>query len=144
MKFHHSQEAIDRLAGFLIDYIIAHPLPEIPDLIVTIPDSITSRPFSPPVYIAERLTDRFGWPVDGDVLFCAQPEKPQKGRSFEDRLEDTRPRYGILKENLLRRKHILLFDDIYASGQSLMEAGRLIREHDPKTVMALTLVKLRK
>lgn len=144
MKYHYSQEAADRLVEFLIDYLMANPLPERPDLIVTIPDSITNRPFKPTLYMAERLGSRFSWPVGNNIIHRARLEKPQKDRSFEERLEDTRPRYKIRGGDAVSNRHVLLFDDIYASGQSLKEAGYLIREHDPKSVMALTLVRLRK
>jgi len=144
MKYHYSREAADRLVEFLIDFLTANPLPDDPDLVITIPDTITNRPFSPTAYIAEQLGRRFRWPVGSKVIVRARLEKPQKDRSFEERLRDSRPRYALRNGNAARHKHILLFDDIYASGQSLKETGRLIREQNPKTLMALTLVRLRK
>lgn len=142
MKYHHSREAADRLSEFLIEYLADHPLPERPDLIVTVPDSIPNRPFSPAGYIAERLAGEFGWTARTDIIVRARLEKPQKDRSFEERLQDTRPRYALRHPDAVRGKNILLFDDIFATGKSLIEAAALIREHDPACLMALTLVKL--
>jgi predicted amidophosphoribosyltransferase len=55
---------------------------------------------------------------------------------------DSGPRYGFRHPEAVRGRKVLLLDDIFATGKSLTEAARLIREHDPAFLMALTLVKL--
>ncbi len=142
MKYHRSQEAADRLAAFLAAYLTDHHLPRRPDLIVTVPDSVPNRPFSPVGYIADRLAGEFAWTPRHDIIVRARLEKPQKDRSFEERLQDTRPRYALRHPEAVRGRNVLLFDDIFATGKSLIEAAGLIREHDPAFLMALTLVKL--
>jgi len=142
MKYHDSQEAADRLASFLAEYLTEHPLPFRPDLIVAVPDSIPNRPFSPVGYIAERIAELFCWEARQDIVVRARLEKPQKDRSFEERLADNRPRYTLHHPELLHGKNVLLFDDIFASGKSMLEAAELIRRHDPAHLMALTLVRL--
>lgn len=143
MKCHHSRPAADKLAAFLIGYLTSHPLPNRPDLIVTIPDSITNRPFSPVGYIADTVAEHFGWSCRHDMIVRTRLEKPQKDRSYKERLEDRRPRYALQYSDILAGRHILFFDDIYATGRSLIEAADLIRAGRPASIMALTLVKLR-
>jgi predicted amidophosphoribosyltransferase len=142
MKYHHSYEAADRLVIFLKEYLTEHPLPDPPSLIITVPDSVPNRPFSPAGYIADGIAAAFGWTACHDIIVRARLEKPQKQRSFEERLQDTRPRYMLRHPEAVRGECILLFDDIFATGKSLIEAANLIREHDPACLMALTLVKL--
>jgi len=144
MKYHYSQKAADRLASFLIDYLEENPLPDLPQAVITIPDSLTNRPFRPTAYLADAFGAHFGWPVRHDVIHRIRLEKPQKDRSFEDRLADTRPRYNLIHPEAVAGKQVLLFDDIYATGRSLTEAADLINEHAPRSLMALTLVKLGK
>ncbi len=142
MKYHYSREAADRLAAFLIDYLTDYPLPYRPDLIVTVPDSIPNRPFSPVGYIAERIANKLGWSARRDIIVRARLEKPQKDRSFEERLADNRPRYALRHPEAVRGKTVLLFDDIFATGKSFIEAAELIREQNPVCLMGLALVKL--
>lgn len=142
MKYHYSHEAADRLTVFLKEYLTDNPLPFRPDLIVTVPDSIPNRPFSPVGYIADRIAGEFGWTARHDIIVRARLEKPQKQRGFEERLQDTRPRYALRHPEAVRGRSVLLFDDIFATGKSLIEAANLIREHDPACLMAVTLVKL--
>jgi predicted amidophosphoribosyltransferase len=142
MKYQYSREAAERLAVFLIDYLTKHPLPYRPDLIVTVPDSIPNRPFSPVGHIAERVAEKFGWTARQDIIVRARLEKPQKDRSFEERLADNRARYALRYPEAVRGKTVLLFDDIFATGKSFIEAAELIRERDPIRLMGLTLVKL--
>lgn len=142
MKVHHSTAAADRLVSFLIRYLEENRLPSNPDLVITVPDSLTNRPFSPTEYLCDCLVNHFDWTARHDIITRIRQEKPQKDRSFEERIDDTRPRYGLRYPNDIRDKHVLLFDDIYATGRSLIEAADLIREQSPASVMALTLVRL--
>jgi len=142
MKYHYSLPAADRLASFMIDFLEDHPLPLSPDLIVTIPDSLTNRPFRPAAYLADAVAARFGWQARHDIIRRIRLEKPQKDRSFEERLADTRPRYGLENSKAVRGRQVLLFDDIYATGRSLTEAADLIYQCVPASLMILTLARL--
>jgi len=142
MKYHYSRKAADRLTIFLINYLQENPLPDQPGLVVTLPDSLTNRPFRPTAYLADAFGTHFGWPVRHDIIHPIRLEKPQKDRSFEERLADTEPRYDLRHPEAVTGKKVLLFDDIYATGRSLIEAADLINAHSPESLMALTLVKL--
>ncbi len=143
MKSEPSKEAADRLAAFIIKYLENHKWPQIPDVVLTIPDSVIDRPFSPVEYLYKKVAVHFDWSVRTDIIRRIRPGKPQRERSFEERLADTEPRYGLADPEAVRDKHLLLLDDIYATGRSLIEAAELIRAQSPKSIMALALVKLR-
>ena len=142
MKSGNADEAADRLAKLIIRYLDDHRLPENPEVVIAIPDSVPNRSSSPVENLCRRVADHFEWPVGIDLIRRIRSEKPQKERSFEERLADTNPRYRLTDPGSVRNKRVLLFDDIYATGRSLIEAAELILEHSPKSIMALTLVKL--
>jgi predicted amidophosphoribosyltransferase len=142
LKSDYSTAAADRLAELLIQFLESHPLPQKPDLVVTIPDSLTNRPFKPVAYLADQAADHFGWSARHDIIYPVRIEKPQRERSFKERMADLQPRYNLRHSDAVHGKSVLLFDDIFATGQSIIEAADLIREHSPAFVMALTLAKL--
>lgn len=142
MKYHQNEQAAEKLSGILIDFIKEYPFPENPDLVITIPDTIINRPLSPVKYLAESICKDFDWPVRHDVFSHIKVGPPQKTRTFEERIEDNVKRYRLDFPKLVSEKNILLFDDIFATGQSMIEAAQLIWEQRPQTVMAMTLVKL--
>jgi predicted amidophosphoribosyltransferase len=142
MKNSHSTEAADRLRSFLILFLEENPLPRPPEVIVTIPDSQPDRPFRPMAYLADGVGNHFGWSSRHDIIHPIRSGKPQKERSFEARLADKQPRYDLQHPEAVEGRIILLFDDVYATGSSLIEAAGLISEHAAASIMALTLAKL--
>ncbi len=142
MKYRHSVRAAERLAAFLINYLKINPFPNPPYVLITVPDSITNRPFSPVGYLADQVASHFGWIARHDILARLRLEKPQKDRDFKEKLADKRLRYFLKHPRAVKGKHILLFDDIYDTGRSLTEAAHLINEQSPASLTALTLVKL--
>jgi predicted amidophosphoribosyltransferase len=142
MKQSNSKAAADRLKSFIIPILEEKKLPHQPDLMVTIPDSVPDRRFRSVAYLSDKIADHFGWGARHDIIDLVRQEKPQKERSFRERLADTQPRYTLRYPDVIKGRHVLLFDDIYATGKSLIEAAELIRKNSPASVMAITLVKL--
>jgi predicted amidophosphoribosyltransferase len=138
----NSVKAADRLSEFLIGYLEEGPLPHTPDILVTIPDSIGKHSFSPVQHMAQSLAVRFGWELRHDIFVHARITKPQKSRGFEERLNDERPRYRLAESSFAENRHILIFDDIFATGKTLIEAGNLLAQCSPASVMALVIAQL--
>ncbi|MEE9443347.1 MAG: hypothetical protein V3V99_11850 [candidate division Zixibacteria bacterium] len=142
MKYRQNAQAAKKLSGILISFIREYPLPQHPDLIITIPDTITNCPISPVKYLAEAIGKEFNWPVRHDIFSHINVGPPQKARTFNERIEDNLRRYRLDYPELVQEKNILLFDDIFATGQSMIEAAQHIWDQRPRTVMAMALVKL--
>ncbi|MFH1699339.1 MAG: hypothetical protein ABIE07_02030 [Candidatus Zixiibacteriota bacterium] len=142
MKYRQNTEAARKLTKILIDFIREYPFPQNPNLVITIPDTMTNRQNSPVKYLAEAIGKEFNWLVRHDIFSNIKVGLPQKTRTFDERIEDIHKRYRLNCPQLVQGKHILLFDDIFATGQSMIEAAQHIWDHHPHTVMAMTLVKL--
>jgi predicted amidophosphoribosyltransferase len=142
MKNECSRSAADRLIELLIEYLRQNPLPRRPELIIPLPDSILDRSFKSTEYMADALADYFGCLSRHDIVCPIGIGQPQKERSIEERLADSKPRYEIREAEILEGRVVLLLDDIYASGRSMIEAGELINQNHPEYMMALAVIKL--
>jgi len=113
------------------------------DAIVPVPPS-KSRPFQPVEAIALELGKLIDLPVVTDYLIKVKETPPLK--SFDDPLERKELLKGAFKVKDLRfeGKVLLVFDDIYRSGETLTEITRVLYEEGKvRAVYVLTLTKTR-
>lgn len=137
-----SPDATGLIARVIEHFLDNHPLPAQPDLIIPIPDSVPDRVFHPVHFLAERLSERFSCRLAGNVITRSVNEKPQRERSFEDRLSDRRLLYKIENPQMVAGKQVLIFDDIFATGRSVTDAARVISECHPSKIMVLVVARL--
>ncbi len=142
MKYQYVKTAAERLLKFTCQGLKKIKLPYHPDLIVSIPDSLINRPFSPTRLIASGLAEYYYAEYIDDLIQRKRLGPAQKNRLFNDKISDQRLRYSLLDRDSVRGKHILLFDDIFDTGQTALEAGRHLRSAGAKSIMLVTLAYL--
>ena len=135
-------DAVNLLTRVLNHYLDQHPLLARPDLIVPIPDSVPNRIFHPVHSLAEKLSERFSGRLAENIISRAVIEKPQRDRSYAERIIDGRLLYKVEHPEVIVGKQILIFDDIYATGRSVSDAARVISECHPKVLMVLVMAWL--
>ncbi len=114
------------------------------NLIIPIPPSDISREFQPVYEIVKNIGEITGIEVDFTIL------KKLKSTSQIKEIENASQRKEILKDaffiqkNSLIGKNVLLFDDLYRSGDTLNEVCKTINElGGAKNIYVLTITKTR-
>jgi competence protein ComFC len=114
------------------------------DLIIPIPPSDTSRDFQPVYEIAKAIGLLNKLHVDFDTL------KKLKSTSQLKTIEEPAKRREILKDafditsDILKGKNVLLFDDLFRSGESLNTVHDVIKNKgNAANVYVLTITKTR-
>lgn len=127
-------------AEFLKKYLAAWQL----SYIIPIPPSDTTRPFQPVYKLAEAIGKLCNLQVDYNLL------KKVKSTSQLKEIEDPEQRKAILDgafdttQNSLTGRNILLFDDLYRSGETLKAAAQILKNKaGVKNVYILTITKTR-
>jgi ComF family protein len=59
--------------------------------------------------------------------------------SREDRHENLRDAFGLLKPRAVRGKHVVLIDDVMTTGATLYWAARAIKEAEPASISAIVI-----
>lgn len=112
------------------------------DFIATVPPSFTSRPFDPVSLLAERISKKtkIGW--EKDVLKRTRITSQQK-RFFDRELkeENVKLAFGLNDPQLINCKKILLLDDLYASGSTINQISRILRQAGADKISVLVLAK---
>jgi predicted amidophosphoribosyltransferase len=114
------------------------------DVIIPIPPSDITREFQPVYEMAKSIGRLVGLPVDLNTL------KKVKSTSQLKNIEAPETRREILKDafsinfNALSGKDVLIFDDLYRSGETLNAASDVIMNiGKARNVYVLTITKTR-
>lgn len=122
MKFHDDLAQAEPIARTVAAFI--RGMPELADIsaIVPVPPSEWRRSYQPVEVVAARVGELLRLPAPNDYLLKTKPTKPLH------RISDRRPRPDELNDafaimdKCFANRHVLLFDDIYRFGQTLMAA----------------------
>ena len=112
--------------------------------IIPIPPSDTNRPFQPVVEIASNLGNLLNRPVHANYLTKVKQTVLLKSLSnVESKQTEIQGAFAI-KSQHLKKRWVLLFDDLYDSGSTLKEATKVLYEQGRVSyVFVLTLTKTR-
>lgn len=114
-------------------------------LLVPIPlhkKKLQSRGFNQAEIIAEAIAKEFGVKTSTKVLQRKKQTNPQYSQNREERKQNLEGAFAIRDRNTPTQTHIIIIDDIYTSGATLLEAIKAIRKAGMKnTVSFFTLAK---
>lgn len=111
-----------------------------PDLIVAVPLSRKKqrvRGFNQSLYLAERLGEKTGIPVDGDLVFKVRDTKSQKKLDASARRKNLKGAFGVKRR--VDGKRILVIDDVYTTGSTMEEMASCLRRNGAEKVYFLTV-----
>ena len=149
VKYRHDRTKIPAIAEIVSEFVkgqIAvdehrdHPFPE---AIIPIPPS-TFRDFQPVIAIAAKIGEMLDLPAALNYLIKVKRTPPLKSLAHnESRQEQLKGAFDLQSHNGNFR-YVLLFDDIYRSGETLTEATHLLRNKGGVShVHVLTLTQTR-
>jgi len=114
------------------------------DVIIPIPPSDQTRPFQPVYELAKSIGKKCDLPIDFSFLKKVKATSELKG------IDDAEKRREILKDafdveaNSLTEKDVLLFDDLFRSGETLQAATDvLLKKGKARNIYVLTVTKTR-
>jgi len=130
-----AQELARRLADFL------HQRPELPvvDAVIPVPPS-TERAFDPVTELGRELAEQLGSPVLLGVLVKTRATRLQKeSRSVAQKQANVAGAFAVNGD--VRGKRLLVLDDLFDSGATLIEATRVLTRAGAASLIVLTLTK---
>lgn len=144
LKYCHDKTKVDIITTEVVNYFSKNCAQWKIDVIVPIPPSDTSRAFQPVYELATSIGKKLKIPVDKSSLIKTKPTSQLK--SIEDPDERKKILQGAfdIKLTTLQNKNVLLFDDLFRSGETLNTAAEVIlRKGKAKNIYVLTITKTR-
>ena len=112
------------------------------EAIVPIPLSSTrlrERGYNQAQLLARELAKGFSLPLAQNYLLRTRHTRPQTFLDEKQRWTNIKGAFTIRKPNALKRKNILLIDDLLTTGATASEAARVLKSAGAGTVGILTL-----
>jgi len=146
LKYQYNRENIELLTNIILNefndsirFMFNKPI----DVIIPIPPSNSNRPFQPLQELCNSVSFKLGIPYDKNYL-----NKDSSAQIKE--ISDSESRKSILKKSLTisglkyKGKTILLFDDLFRSGDTLNTVAELLKkEGQVGNIYVLTVTKTR-
>ena len=93
-----------------------------------------------------RIADRISYDlssirIEGDILIRTSPTVPQSALGRDQRSRNIKNAFGLHREKKIKGKKILLIDDVYTTGATVSECGRLLLNRGAEQVDVLTLAR---
>ncbi len=136
-------QAADMLVTEMIEFIQIHPTYERAAIVIATPPS---KPGSPnlPVYLAKEVATRLSKVNGTSWIHKVRPNRPMKDcQTIEEKINNVKGVFALLPDyrDSIKGQSIILIDDIYQTGFTLNEVGRVVRDAEAQAVLGLVATK---
>lgn len=114
------------------------------DMVLPVPLHISRlrwRGFNQSLLLARSLAKRSSLPIDPSLLVRSRATIPQVGLSESERRRNTAGAFAVTQPGKIRRRSVLLIDDVYTTGATLNECAKTLRRAGARRVDALVLLR---
>ena len=114
------------------------------DIIIPVPmfkTKIRKRGYNQSELMAKEIAKNVGIKVYTDVLIKIKDNKVQSSLNKQDREENTKNVYNLVNSEKIYNKRILIFDDIYTTGNTVEACKKELVKAKPSKIGILTLAK---
>jgi competence protein ComFC len=144
LKYRKDSGRVEKISSQAAHFLDKHKTGWQLDMIIPIPPSDQTRPLQPVYELAKAIGKKCNLGVDFSILKKVKATSELKG------IDDAEKRREILKDafdvepNSLEGKDVLLFDDLFRSGETLQAAtDALLKKGKARNVFVLTITKTR-
>jgi competence protein ComFC len=102
------------------------------------------RGFNQVEEIGKSLSQSLGLGWEQNMLLRTQRRKPQVALNQEQRARNIKDAFSLnsnYERQTMNKENILLFDDVYTTGATLKEAGKVLKKAGVKKVWAVTIAR---
>ena len=143
-KYRFVADVADILGGLLVSYLKTADRGLNFDLIIPVPLAsrrLRWRSFNQSALLAQRVSQSFGWPINGATLVRQRYSRPQVGLDARHRVRNVRQAFGVNNAAAVRGKRVLLLDDVVTTGSTLAECATALRAAGVREVWALVIAR---
>jgi len=98
-----------------------------------------SRGYNQADLVAKRLGKVCDVPVSHALIRLENTETQTHIHSKEQRYENMRDAFGLMRKRPVRGKHVVIVDDVMTTGATLTWAARTLAEAEPASISAIVI-----
>lgn len=99
------------------------------------------RGFNQAQEVAQHLSKFFKIPLLKDVLIKIKGTIPQVELSDEERKKNIKGVFLVKNKEKIKRKKLLLVDDVYTTGSTMEECARVLKESGAKEIIGIVIAR---
>lgn len=101
------------------------------------------RGFNQAELLAEKIGNKFNWPVMGSLMFRRRYTRPQAKLKKEEREKNLVGVFGVgtRVSGELKDRTIILVDDVITTGTTVNECAKILKENGAKEVWGIALAR---
>ena len=115
-----------------------------PDLIMPVPlhrKKLSSRGFNQALLLGEILSQRLKIPLDRHNLRRIRWTEPQVNMAAHDRRINVKGAFSVHEAALVAGRRVLLVDDVFTTGSTVEECGRVLKASGAADVTVITVAR---
>jgi hypothetical protein len=131
----------EELASWMIEFIQMHSPYRKAELLVAVPPSNPNKLFDLPSYLVEVISESTQQKNATSFIRKIRTTRPMKEcRTIQEKEENIKNAFEV-EAAIFRGKTVILVDDIYQTGLSIKEVGRVLKQAGAKLVLGLVATK---
>ena len=115
------------------------------DIIIPVPihkKRKNERGYNQSELIVRNLVDKFEHlKMENRAIRKIKNNKKQSSLNKEERLKNVQNVYEVINKERIENKRIILFDDIYTTGNTVNEISKLLKQNGVKEILVFTIAK---
>lgn len=132
-----SQSKAAELAQLMVTFIQAHPTYAKADILAAVPPSNPNKPFDLPTYLVETISQSTNQTIATASLRKVRTTRQMKEcRTIQEKIDNIKDAFEV-EAATFNGKTIILVDDIYQTGFSINEVGRVLKQAGARYVFGL-------
>jgi ComF family protein len=133
------------LAGILTEFASQYLDMSNIDMLVPVPLhslKLREREFNQSALLCEGIYRSFKCPVIKNNLYRTRWTLPQIELTAEERRKNLSGAFGCRRPQEFRGKRVLLIDDVYTTGATVLECSRVLKKAGAKNIDVVTLARV--
>lgn len=139
LKYNNKKYIAKYLAKFMADIIIKNKI--YVDTIIPVPlcdKRLKSRGYNQSELLAKEISNMLNISLNTESLKRVKETPTQTKLDFIDRQMNMKDAFKVYKPKLIKDKAVLLIDDIYTTGATILECSKVLRKAGVKAIYCLT------
>lgn len=105
------------------------------------PKRLRERGFNQSLILARQIAKQHAIPLDFSALRRRSHTEAQVNLSGKERRANVRGAFAVTDRSKIKRHRILLVDDVYTTGSTVMECANVLMQNGAREVAVLTLAR---
>lgn len=140
LKYNNKQYLSHALSNLLFDFFVHHEELLDADIIIPVPlhkTKLKKRGYNQTELLLESFKEKFN--VRFDVAVKIKETDSQRTKTAQERFENMKNCFEIVKPELIKNKKVLICDDVFTTGATCGSLARTLLKSGAKQVKCLTL-----